>query len=74
MDPYRILVSEVMLQQTQVATVLGYYQRWLDRFPTIRDLADADEASVLRLSQGPKPASMREDDRWPIWRTVSVNG
>src|SRR6516162_530643 len=36
-DPYRILVSEFMLQQTQVATVLGYYKRWLDRFPTIRD-------------------------------------
>jgi A/G-specific adenine glycosylase len=52
MDPYRILVSELMLQQTQVATVLGYYRRWLDRFPTIRDLAGADEASVLRVWQG----------------------
>jgi len=52
MDPYHILVSELMLQQTQVATVLGYYQRWLDRFPTIRDLAEADEASVLCLWQG----------------------
>ncbi|HEV3208901.1 MAG TPA: A/G-specific adenine glycosylase [Chthoniobacterales bacterium] len=52
MDPYRILVSELMLQQTQVATVLGYYRRWLDRFPTIGDLADADEASVLCLWQG----------------------
>ena len=52
MDPYRILVSEFMLQQTQVATVLGYYRRWLDRFPTIRDLANADEASVLRTWQG----------------------
>jgi len=52
MDPYHILVSELMLQQTQVATVLGYYQRWLDRFPSIRDLAVADEASVLSLWQG----------------------
>jgi A/G-specific adenine glycosylase len=52
MDPYRILVSELMLQQTQVATVLGYYQQWLERFPTIRDLAQADEASVLRVWQG----------------------
>jgi A/G-specific adenine glycosylase len=51
-DPYRILVSELMLQQTQVATVLGYYRRWFDRFPTIRDLANADEASVLRAWQG----------------------
>jgi A/G-specific adenine glycosylase len=52
MDPYPILVSELMLQQTQVVTVLGYYRRWLDRFPTIRDLADADEASVLHVWQG----------------------
>jgi A/G-specific adenine glycosylase len=51
-DPYRVLVSELMLQQTQVATVLGYYQRWLDRFPTIRDLADADESSVLQMWEG----------------------
>jgi A/G-specific adenine glycosylase len=52
MDPYRILVSELMLQQTQVATVLGYYKRWLDRFPTIRDLAEADEGSVLQAWEG----------------------
>jgi A/G-specific adenine glycosylase len=52
MDPYAILVSELMLQQTQVATVLSYYSRWLDRFPTIRDLADADEVSVLHGWQG----------------------
>ena len=42
-DPYAILVSELMLQQTQVATVLSYYRRWLERFPTIRDLANARE-------------------------------
>src|SRR5438105_855539 len=52
MDPYPILVSELMLQQTQVTTVVGYYQRWLDRFPTIRDLADAEESSVLHMWQG----------------------
>jgi A/G-specific adenine glycosylase len=52
MDPYRILVSELMLQQTQVPTVLGYYKRWLDRFPTIRDLAQADEGSVLQVWEG----------------------
>jgi A/G-specific adenine glycosylase len=51
-DPYPILVSELMLQQTQVVTVLGYYRRWLDRFPTIRDLADAEEPSVLHMWQG----------------------
>jgi A/G-specific adenine glycosylase len=51
-DPYAILVSELMLQQTQVATVIGYYQRWFERFPTLRDLANADEAEVLHLWQG----------------------
>jgi A/G-specific adenine glycosylase len=51
-DPYAILVSELMLQQTQVATVIGYYQRWLERFPTLRDLANADESEVLHAWQG----------------------
>ena len=51
-DPYAILVSELMLQQTQVATVLGYYQRWFERFPTLRDLANADESEVLHAWQG----------------------
>jgi len=51
-DPYFILVSELMLQQTQVATVLGYYRRWFERFPTIRDLANADESEVLHAWQG----------------------
>jgi A/G-specific adenine glycosylase len=51
-DPYAILVSELMLQQTQVATVLGYYRRWLERFPTLRELANADESEVLHAWQG----------------------
>jgi A/G-specific adenine glycosylase len=51
-DPYRILVSELMLQQTLVKTVVSYYQRWLERFPTIRDLANADETEVLLAWQG----------------------
>jgi A/G-specific adenine glycosylase len=51
-DPYAILVSELMLQQTQVATVLSYYQRWFERFPTLSDLAKADESEVLRAWQG----------------------
>jgi A/G-specific adenine glycosylase len=51
-DPYQILVSELMLQQTQVATVLGYYHRWLARFPTLAALAAADEQEVLREWQG----------------------
>lgn len=47
-DPYAILVSELMLQQTQVATVIPYYERWLARFPDVASLAAADEAEVLR--------------------------
>ena len=51
-DPYHVLVSEAMLQQTQVATVIPYYARFLERFPTLADLASADEQEVLRLWQG----------------------
>ena len=39
--PYRVWVSEIMLQQTQVATVIGYYDRFMQRFPDVRALADA---------------------------------
>jgi len=52
LDPYAILVSEVMLQQTQVAAVVPYYNRWLRRFPTIRSLARATESDVLHAWQG----------------------
>jgi A/G-specific adenine glycosylase len=51
-DPYRILVSEMMLQQTQVTTVLQYYDRWFALFPTIKALAAADEAEVLSAWEG----------------------
>jgi A/G-specific adenine glycosylase len=51
-DPYRILVSELMLQQTQVSTVLRYYWSWLRQFPTLAALAAADEKEVLRAWQG----------------------
>jgi A/G-specific adenine glycosylase len=46
-DPYRVWLSEIMLQQTQVATVLGYYARFLDRFPAVTDLAAATLAEVM---------------------------
>jgi A/G-specific adenine glycosylase len=46
-DPYRILVSEIMLQQTRVAVVIDRYQRFLQRFPSVLDLARAKESSVL---------------------------
>jgi A/G-specific adenine glycosylase len=51
-DPYRIWVSEVMLQQTQVVSVIRYFTRFLERFPTVGALAAASEAEVLRLWEG----------------------
>lgn len=51
-DPYAILVSELMLQQTQVSRVLDYWQRFLRRFPTIEHLARAREPQVLAQWQG----------------------
>ncbi|MFN4258944.1 MAG: A/G-specific adenine glycosylase [Gemmataceae bacterium] len=51
-DPYAIWVSEVMLQQTQVATVIPYFQRFLEAFPTVTDLANASEQQVLRWWEG----------------------
>jgi A/G-specific adenine glycosylase len=53
-DPYAILVAEVMLQQTQIATVLGrgYYARWLERFPDFLTLATAREDEVLKAWEG----------------------
>jgi len=46
-DPYRIWLSEIMLQQTQVRTVIGYYQRFLQRFPGLATLAAAEQAEVM---------------------------
>src|SRR3954466_3010624 len=51
-DPYRIWLSEIMLQQTQVATVMPYYARFLERFPTVADLAAAPQAVVMELWAG----------------------
>jgi A/G-specific adenine glycosylase len=51
-DPYHVLLSETMLQQTQVATVVPYFHRFVARFPTITDLARADLHDILRLWQG----------------------
>jgi A/G-specific adenine glycosylase len=52
LDPYPILVSEFMLQQTQVAAVIPYYYEWLRRFPDFTSLARASENEVLRAWQG----------------------
>jgi A/G-specific adenine glycosylase len=51
-DAYAIWVSEIMLQQTQVVTVIDYFERFLSAFPSIADLAAADEQEVLRLWEG----------------------
>jgi A/G-specific adenine glycosylase len=51
-DPYKIWVSEVMLQQTTVKAVLGYYERWCRLFPTVKALARADRQKVLKAWQG----------------------
>ncbi|MFO0949855.1 MAG: A/G-specific adenine glycosylase [Isosphaeraceae bacterium] len=51
-DPYRVLVSEMMLVQTTVAAVVPYFERFLRRFPDVRALADADEADVLKAWEG----------------------
>ncbi len=51
-DPYSLWVSEVMLQQTQVKTVMPYYERWLNLFPTIEGLAIAEQQQVLKAWEG----------------------
>ena len=51
-DPYAVLVSEFMLQQTQVAAVIPYYDKWLRRFPSLDALARASESDVLHAWQG----------------------
>ena len=51
--PYRVWISEIMLQQTQVTTVIDYYKRFMNRFPTLADLAEApDIDEVLQLWTG----------------------
>ena len=50
-DPYQIWVSEIMLQQTRVETVIPYFTRWMEIFPTIDSLASAEEDQVLSLFQ-----------------------
>jgi len=51
-DPYRIWISEIMLQQTRVAAVIPYYEKFLERFPDVRALASAPQEEVLRLWSG----------------------
>ena len=51
-DPYAVWVSEIMLQQTRVETVIPYFLRWMERFPSIRALAEASEQEVLGVWEG----------------------
>ena len=51
-EPYHVWLSEIMLQQTRVEAVRGYYERWMQAFPDVRALAAADEAQVLKLWEG----------------------
>lgn len=51
-EPYRVWVSEIMLQQTRVEAVIGYFTRFMEAFPTLSALASADEARVLKLWEG----------------------
>ncbi|MDX8430877.1 MAG: hypothetical protein SNF33_03615 [Candidatus Algichlamydia australiensis] len=50
--PYRVWVSEVMLQQTRANVVIPYFLRWMELFPTVRDLAKAPEEKVLKCWEG----------------------
>ncbi len=51
-DPYKVLVSETMLQQTQVDRVVPKFHAWMDIFPSLQVLADADKVELLRLWSG----------------------
>ncbi|MCB1054257.1 MAG: hypothetical protein KDD11_01940, partial [Acidobacteria bacterium] len=51
-DPYRVWVSEIMLQQTRVETVIPFYERFLERFPTVSSLAEAPVEDVLARWSG----------------------
>ena len=51
-DAYRIWISEIMLQQTRAETVVSYYERFLEKYPTVRDLADAPQEDVLKSWEG----------------------
>lgn len=51
-DPYKVWVSEVMLQQTRVDTVIPYFERFMEKYPTVEDLANADEQDLLKVWEG----------------------
>lgn len=73
-DPYRIWLSEIMLQQTRVEAVIPYYERFLHAFPTVADLAKAKEDRVLKLWEGlgyyNRAHNLKKGAEW----VVNVNG
>jgi A/G-specific adenine glycosylase len=73
-DPYHVLLSETMLQQTQVATVVPYFMRFVGRYPTLADLAGADLQEVLRLWQGLGYYSRARNLHACAQQVVSENG
>ncbi|MBI5202428.1 MAG: A/G-specific adenine glycosylase [Elusimicrobia bacterium] len=72
--PYRVWISEIMLQQTQVNTVLPYYERFLSRFPDVSALADAPEPEVLKLWAGLGYYSRARNLREAARRVVADHG
>lgn len=71
-DPYSILVSEIMLQQTRAQAVIPYYERFIERFPAVQDLAGADEAEVLQRWSGlgyyQRARNLQKAARWIVER------
>ena len=71
-DPYRIWVSEIMLQQTRVDTVIPYYERFMEKFPTAAALATAPEPEVLKcwgawaIIRGPAICRRAPARCWPV--------
>lgn len=73
-SPYQVHVSEIMLQQTQVATVIPYFQRWMARFPTLDALATATEDEVMALWQGLGYYSRARNLRRAAQHIMNVHG
>ncbi len=67
-DPYRILVSEIMAQQTQIKTMLPYYNRFIKKFPTIYDLAQSNLEDVLNLWEGLGYYTRARN----LWKTANI--
>ena len=63
-DPYAIWVSEIMLQQTRVDTVIPYYERFLATFPTVKDLAEAPEELLFARTQYAKSSDSNNGRIW----------